>query len=79
MATATEAVSAVAVVATIAMAVADNKQKLQGQATIKKMGQAAAVEAETAAIPAGIAAARLRWQAGVRQSRSIYIPSFLLV
>jgi hypothetical protein len=36
------------------------QQKLWGQATIDKMGQAAAVEAETAAVPAAIVAARLR-------------------
>ncbi len=71
MATAAEAVSAVAAAATIAMAVADNKQKLRGQATINKMGEAAVVEAETAAMPAAIIAARLRWQVGARWSRSI--------
>ncbi len=58
--TAAEAVSAVAAVATITMAVADNKQKLRGQATINKMRQAAAVKAETAAAPAAIIAAWLK-------------------
>ncbi len=62
--TATEAVSVVTVAATMAMAVADNKQKLRGQATINKMGQAAAVEAETVAVPAAIVAERLQWQVG---------------
>ncbi len=71
MATAAEAVSAVAAASTIAMAVADIKQKLWGQATINKMGQEAVVEAETAAVPAAIVAAWLQWQAGAQWSRSI--------
>jgi hypothetical protein len=37
------------------------------------MGQAAAVEAETAAVPAAIVAARLRWQVWARWSRCIYL------
>ncbi len=60
MTIAAEAVSAVvAAAATMAMALANNNQKLQRQATINKIGQAAAVEADTAAVPAAIFAALL--------------------
>ena len=69
--TATEAVSVVTVAATMAMAVADNKQKLRGQATMNKMRQTAAVEAETMAVPVVIVAVRLQWQVGSQWSRSI--------
>jgi hypothetical protein len=54
------------------------QQKLRGQATINKMGQVAAVKAETAAVSVAIVAARLQWQVGARWSRCIQIPSFLL-
>ncbi len=42
-----------------------------GAGNIQQVGQAAAVEAVTAAVPAAIIAARLRWQVGARWSRSI--------
>ncbi len=49
-----------------------------GAGNNQQVGQAAAVEAVTAAMPAAIVAARLRWQVGARWSRGILIPSFLL-
>ncbi len=49
-----------------------------GAGNNQQVGQAAAVEAVTAAVPAAIIAARLRWQVGARWSRGIQIPSFLL-
>ncbi len=42
-----------------------------GACNNQQVGQAAAVEAVTAAVPAAIIAARLRWQVGVRWSRGI--------
>ncbi len=71
MATAAGAISAVAAAATIDMAVANNNRYCGGQATINKMGQVAAVKAETVAVPVAIVAARLQWQVGAQWSRSI--------
>ncbi len=42
-----------------------------GAGNNQQVGQAAAVEAVTAAMPAAIVAAQLRWQVGVRWSRGI--------
>jgi hypothetical protein len=42
-----------------------------GAGNNQQVGQVAAVEAVTAAVPAAIVAARLRWQVGARWSRSI--------
>jgi hypothetical protein len=41
------------------------EQKLQGQATINKMWQAAVVAVETGVVAESIATAQLQWQAGV--------------
>ncbi len=49
-----------------------------GAGNNQQVGQAAAVEVVTAALPAAIIAARLRWQVGAWWSRGIEIPSFLL-
>ncbi len=62
MATAAEAISAVAAAATMAMAVAENNRNCGGRQQSTKMWQAAAIE--TVAVPAAIIAARLRWQVG---------------
>jgi hypothetical protein len=42
-----------------------------GAGNNQQVGQAAAIEAVTAAVPAAIVVARLRWQVGVRWSRGI--------
>ncbi len=42
-----------------------------GAGNNQQVGQAAAVEAVTAAVPSAIVAARLRWQVGARWSRGI--------
>ena len=64
------AVETIALVVAVGTADGDGRQqqKLRGQATINKLGQAAAVAAVTAAVPVAIFAARLQWKAGEQWS-----------